>query len=182
MIHLFLAEGFEEIEALGTLDILRRCNLNVRTVSITANHVVMGAHGIAVNADMTWDELNISEVENIVLPGGMPGAENLRNKTELITQIKVVNTNGGIIAAICAAPFILGTNKLLIGKKATCYPGFEKYLEGAVATGHFVEEDGNIITGKGPGATFAFASTIAKRFVEDKTVEDVLEGMIVQSN
>ncbi|QFQ11885.1 DJ-1 family protein [Pseudoprevotella muciniphila] len=181
MIHLFLAEGFEEIEALGTLDILRRCGLNVQTVSINKESVVSGAHGIDINADITWDELDLTNVENIILPGGMPGAENLRNKAELISQIKLVNTRGGIIGAICAAPFILGTNKMLTDKRATCYPGFEKYLEGATTTGNLAEEDGNIITGKGPGATFEFAAKIAKRFVDSKIVDDVLNGMIAKS-
>lgn len=181
MIHLFLAEGFEEIEALGTLDILRRCGLEVRTVSISEERVVGGAHGIGVLADITWDELDLADVENIVLPGGMPGAENLRKKAELISQIKLVNARGGIIGAICAAPFILGTNNLLAGKRATCYPGFEKYLEGATATGNLAEEDGNIITGKGPGATFAFAAKIARRFVDSNKVDDVLAGMIAKA-
>ena len=178
MIYLFLANGFEEIEALATVDVLRRCSLETKTVSIGSSKNVDGAHGMIVCADLLFSEISENSADALVLPGGMPGADNLSKHDELACLLKEQNAKGKLIAAICAAPMVLGKLGLLDGRKATCYPGFESYLKGATPTGNMVEIDGNIITGKGPAAAIPFATAIASRFVDGKKVKEVLEGML----
>lgn len=178
MVHLFLAEGFEEIEALATLDILRRCGLEVATVSNTQNKTVIGAHNIQVIADYTFGEVSVEGSHALVLPGGMPGAKNLLENAELRDALLAQNARGALIAAICAAPMVLGQHGILQGHKATCYPGFENMLVGADVQTALVVEDGNVITGKGPAAAKDFGFAIAARFVDAETVESVRQGML----
>lgn len=178
MIHLFLADGFEEIEALATLDILRRCGLEVVTVSNTENKVATGAHGIPVVADCVFSEANLAGSDALVLPGGMPGAKNLLDNELLRDALLAQNARGGLVAAICAAPMALGQHGILQGRCATCYPGFEDMLTGANHQSALVVEDGNVITGKGPAAAKDFGFTIAARFVDAATVESVRQGML----
>lgn len=160
MIYILLADGFEEIEALTVVDFVRRSNLSIQIVSTMNSLEVIGAHGIKVVADALLKEISLTDPELIVLPGGLPGATNLR-KNAMVTNCLIEQAkNDGMIAAICAAPYILGELGLLKGKKATCYPGFESHLLGANYTGNLVECDGNIITGKGPAAAFLFATQI----------------------
>lgn len=173
-----LAEGFEEIEALATLDILRRCGLEVTTVSNTSNSVVTGAHGIPVTADNIYDSTKLLEAQAIILPGGMPGAKNLLLNEELHKVLVALAEKNKIIAAICAAPMVLGQHGLLAGKKATCYPGFETQLTDATHMTDYVVEDGNIITGKGPAAAVEFGFTIASRFVSTEQISQVKAGML----
>lgn len=179
MIHLFLATGFEEIEALATLDILRRCGLEVRTVSVTGTRLITGAHGIPVMADSLFRKKDIDVSDALILPGGMPGAKNLGACESLNRALVSHCQRGGLIAAICAAPMILGNLNLLNGRKATCYPGFEPYLKGAACSNDLVVVDGNVITGKGPGAVVDFAFAIAANFLDSVQLERLKFDMIL---
>ena len=178
--YLLLAEGFEEIEALATTDMLRRAGMEIKTVSISPKLEVKGAHDIIVRADMTFDTQTISDAQWIILPGGLPGAKHLEEYAPLIEMLKKRAASGENIAAICAAPaLVLGKNEILKGKRATCYPGFEKYLEGAEYTAALVEKDGNFITGKGPGAAMAFSFAIAEKYVGAEKVTELKQGMMI---
>ncbi len=177
MVYVFLADGFEEIEALGTVDILRRSEIDVKTVSINEKKEVLGTHGIKVFADILLNEINSDEVDAIVLPGGLPGADNLEN-CKLLTDLTVKSASEGkIIAAICAAPKIPGVLGLLQGLKATCYPGFEGKLFGAKTTHKRIVRDKNIITAKGAGATKEFAVEIATALGKGIAAKRAVKGM-----
>lgn len=173
-----LAEGFEEIEALTVADVLRRSGIDTQTVSITHTNEVSGAHNIVVVADKLLTEIHAAESDMVVLPGGMPGALNLRNDSTLCAILNDRAVAGLPIAAICAAPYILGELGILRGKRATCYPGFEDKLLGADYTGAMVEQDGNIITGKGPGAAMEFALKIAETLAGKNRRDEVAAGML----
>lgn len=178
MVHIFLANGFEEIEALTTLDILRRSGLEVQTVSLVGPRLIYGVHGIPVMADEKFQKNKIMlDSEGLILPGGMPGAKNLMAHDGLRKALVAHNEKGSLIAAICAAPMILGEYGLLEGKRATCYPGFEHYLKGAEYTGAPVVADGNIITGKGPGASVEFAFSIVQYFTSLEKVQTLRHEM-----
>jgi 4-methyl-5(b-hydroxyethyl)-thiazole monophosphate biosynthesis len=164
LIALLLADGFEEIEALTPLDILRRVGAEVVTVGITGKEVV-GAHGIKVAADITYDEAEPSDFNHLILPGGMPGAANLDSHPFTDEILAAVKKNNGCIAAICAAPFILGVRGELKGKRAVCYPGFEDKLLGATVVNAPAVSDGNIVTAKGMGAALPFSYEILKVFL-----------------
>lgn len=179
MIYVMLANGFEEVEALTVVDVLRRANFDVQTVSITHSFQVEGAHGVIVNADNIFTEVSLAESELVVLPGGIPGALNLRNDETLCAVLKKRASENLAVAAICAAPFILGELGILQGKRATCYPGFEDKLAGATVTGAMVERDGNIITGKGPAAAMEFALTIVEALAGKGVRDEVAGGMLV---
>lgn len=161
MIYVFLADGFEEIEAITTIDILRRAKYNVGTVGINSN-IVKGAHNIPVMCDTKQTDINYDKIEAIVLPGGMPGTMNLENSECVIKCIDYCITNNRYIAAICAAPSILGHMKILRGLKATCYPGFEKELIGAKICNEAVCLDKKIITARGSGSALLFALKIVE--------------------
>ena len=178
MITVFLATGFEEIEAIAPVDIMRRAGLDARTVSIYDTPVVSGAHGIPVQADMVLGEVNFEEVELMVLPGGLPGATNLDECAALREALKAHAASGKALAAICAAPLVLGHLGLLKGKKATCYPGFEHELEGAHCTGALVEVDGNTVTGKGPAAAFEFGYALVELLRDQEASMPLRDGMI----
>lgn len=175
---LFLANGFEEIEALGTTDILRRAEISVTTVSVTGDLKVIGAHQIPVIADALFEETDFSIIDVLILPGGMPGASNLNAHDGLKKLLLKQVGEGKQIAAICAAPLVPGGLELLKGKNATCYPGFETHLLGANITGEKVTVDGTITTGKGPGLVFDFAlqlvENIAGKGVRDKVAQGLL--------
>ena len=177
MIYVFLADGFEEIEALGTVDILRRCDLSVQTVSITDELVVKGAHGISVLSDITFEQLREDEAEALVLPGGLLGADNLEDCEKLTALLKQKASEGKVLAAICAAPKVFGVLGLLSGVKATCYPGFEAKLIGAVVKRKDVISDKNFITAKGAGVTQEFAETIAERFGKGACCRHIMKAM-----
>lgn len=178
MLHIFLADGFEEIEALATVDILRRCGIDVQMVSTTGKRLITGAHGIPVMSDALLRRSEYADCDGIILPGGMPGAKNLLQSEALRKALLSHAAERKLIAAICAAPIVLGLNGLLKGRRATCYPGFEEDLREAECTGRPVEEDGNIITAYGPAAARDFAAAIARRFVPDETVDRVLHDMM----
>lgn len=165
MFYIFLANGFEEIEALCPYDLLLRADINVKTVSINETQTVIGTHGIELKADTTLDKLDLNEdISGIMLPGGMPGSSNLEANEKVQAFITKANAEGKLICAICAAPFILGNRGLLCGKEATCFPGFEDKLAGAVISDKKVVTDGNIITAKGMGVAFDFGIEIVKYF------------------
>lgn len=177
-ICIFLANGFEEIEALLPLDVMRRGGLSVKTVSVTGTRIAMGAHQIPVEADLLFEELNAEDVEMIVLPGGMPGSANLDMHSGLDKLIRHFAAEHKPMAAICAAPLVYGRRGLLNGKKATCYPGFEQYLEGAECTGAMVQVADNFILGKGPAAAAEFGFTILEKFAGAEKVLEVKQGML----
>ena len=178
-IFVFLAEGFEEIEALTPVDVLRRAGLSVQTVSIMDEQMVTGAHGVPVLADTMFAEIQPEDAEMILLPGGLPGATNLDAHDGLSRMILDFAAAEKPLAAICAAPLVLGNRGLLQGKRATCYPGFETYLQGAEYTAALVEKDGNIITGKGPGAAMEFAFAIVEKYCGIDKVNELKQGMMI---
>lgn len=176
--YVFMANGFEDIEAIGTIDILRRGGVDVKTVSITGDYAVESAHGISIEADMKFEEADFNDADALVLPGGLPGATNLNDHEGVRNALVAQAEKSGIVAAICAAPLVLGGLGLVKGKRATCYPGFEKYLDGAEYTHELCTVDGNITTGEGPGATFDFAYALLKQLVGNDTVAQLQEGMM----
>lgn len=165
MFYLFLADGFEEIEALATVDVLRRADVPVLTVGTNGKNIV-GAHGISVEADIELDAVELDKIEGLILPGGMPGTTNLDENPKVSALVDFAAQNNLWLCAICAAPMILGKKGLLNGKNATCYPGFEGYLKGAVI-GKGVCVDGNIITANGAGAALPFAYAILDALCKD---------------
>lgn len=179
MIYIFLADGFEEVEALAPLDLLRRAKLDATLVGVTGK-TVTGAHNIKVECDDIIENVADSndKIDMIVLPGGLPGADNLRESDLVQEFITRGEKDGAYITAICAAPRILGERGLLKGKKATCYPGFEKYLEGATVTGERVVRDGQIITGAGMGAAVDFGLTLVEALTSKEISDNIRRGII----
>lgn len=164
MIYVFLANGFEEVEAIATIDMLRRAELDVCTVGVGGD-IVTGSHNITVGCDISENLVEPNEtLQAVVLPGGMPGTLNLEKSPVVQKFIDYANDNNKIIAAICAAPSVLGHRGLLKGKKAICFPGFEQELYGAELSEEPVCRDGNIITGKGAGVAVDFGLAIAAEF------------------
>lgn len=161
MIIVLLTDGFEEIEALTPVDMLRRAKVNVKTVGVNGK-IAVGSHGIPVVCDVTADEVDLSEVSMAVFPGGMPGSLNLDASPFTDKVIDSVTKRGGRLAAICAAPLVLGRRGLLNGKTATCFPGFEAELIGATVTGEDFVTDGNITTGKGMEYSLPFAKELVR--------------------
>jgi protein deglycase len=179
-IAVHLAEGFEEIEAISIIDVLRRARFHVTTVSVTGKREVKGSHSIPVLADKLFEEVNYELIEMIVLPGGMPGAAHLNEHDGLKRQIKAFADEDKPLGAICAAPMVLGELGLLEGKKAVCYPGFEKHLRGANVVMEPTLQSGNLIMGRGAGVAIKFALKIVE-FLEDKKLADKLaESMLVE--
>jgi 4-methyl-5(b-hydroxyethyl)-thiazole monophosphate biosynthesis len=172
MVYVFLADGFEEIEAIAPIDILRRAGKEVATVGVGAKEIT-GRSNITVITDIEVSETALNnELEMIVLPGGMPGTNNLEASEKVMEAVKYCAENDIFIAAICAAPSILGKMNLLKGKRATCYPDFEKFLEGAKVSREAVEVDGKFITAKGAGKSLAFALKLVEVLCgEDKANE-----------
>lgn len=173
-----LAEGFEEIEAVSIIDVLRRAEIEVVTVSITGNVEVNGAHHIKIIADQLFEEVNFSEMDMIVLPGGIPGALNLKKHEGLKNQILDFHKNNKALGAICAAPLVYGNLEILKNKTVTCYPGFEDQLTGANVTSENVEISGKIVTGKGAGVAIEFALKIVEIFKGKELANDLARKMI----
>ena len=162
MIYIFLADGFEEIEALCPLDILRRARLDVTTVGVGDKLDIVGAHGIKVASDIKDTEFCDPSPDLVILPGGMPGTKNLEASPVVKKAIDDAISNDAFIAAICAAPSILGKMGILQGKEATCFPGFEDSLEGAILSDKKVVRDGKIITASGMGVALEFGLAIVE--------------------
>ncbi len=178
-VYEFLANGFEDIEALAPVDILRRGGVEIKTVSITGNEWVETSHGITLKADLKFEDIDsFEDADMLLLPGGMPGSANLNAHDGLKKVLLAQNAAGKRIGAICAAPLILGGLGILKGKKATCYPGFENTLTGAEYTPVIVQEDGNITTGEGPAAAFPYAYKILSYFAGEETAKNVADGMM----
>ena len=175
--YVFLADGFEEIEALAPVDVMRRAGLSVTTVSVTDNRVVNGAHGIPVVADATFGALDYADAALLFLPGGLPGATNLEAHAGLGELLKSKAAEDVIISAICAAPLVLGGLDLLQGKQATCYPGFEDTMAGATYTAAKVTVDGNIFTACGPGAAWELGFTFVEHFCGTAKADELRKGM-----
>ncbi|MDR0732864.1 MAG: DJ-1/PfpI family protein [Dysgonamonadaceae bacterium] len=178
-VFIFLADGFEETEAVAATDVMLRGELDVTTVSVTGKLLLTGTHGIQVNARTLFENTDFSEGEMLVLPGGMPGASNLNAHGGLKNLLKQYAQEGKKLAAICAAPLILGELDLLRGKKATAYPGFESTLKGAEYVPAGVVKDGNIITGKGPGFAVDFGLAIVEELQGTAKARAVAEGLLV---
>lgn len=177
-IYLFLAEGSEEVEALAVVDIVRRAGLPIQTVSVTGNRLVKSSHDVLIQADLLFEEADLKNASLFVLPGGLPGAYNLYEHAGLRQAILDRYEAKGVLAAICAAPLVYGRLGLLKGVKATCYPGFDTELEGAVYTGNLVEKDGLFITGKGPAAVFEFGYAVVAHFLGEEKVQPLRDGML----
>lgn len=156
MVYVFLAKGFEELEALAPVDVLRRACVEVKTVGVTGKQV-RGSHNIAVSCDITSAEATFDNLDGIILPGGLPGTTNLEADETVQRFIDYAWDNGKIIGAICAAPMILGHKGFLQGKNAVCYTGFEKELTGARVLDRPAVRDGNVVTGWGAGGAMDFA-------------------------
>ena len=179
-VYVFFANGFEDIEALAPVDILRRGGVEVVTVSINDTNKVESAHGVTILTDVTFEEISsFADADLLMLPGGMPGASNLFAHEGVREALNAQFAAGKKIAAICASPaVVLAPLGILDGKRATCYPGFEDELMGATPTGTLVEVDGQFITGKGPAAVFEFGYAIVE-FLKDKATADALrQGML----
>lgn len=176
MVYVFLADGFEEIEALTPVDILRRGGVAVKTVGIGSD-TVTGAHGIKVTSDSAPREIDLDSIEAIILPGGMPGTLNLKNSETVNAVLDYACKNGKLVCAICAAPSILGEKGLLSGKEATCFDGFEKHLHGAKLSGLPVVRDGQFITARGAGVASEFGFQILAALKNEQTAEKLKGDM-----
>ena len=180
MVYLFLANGFEEIEALCPLDLLRRAGVEVKTVAISAGGLsVTGAHGITVMADMAEAEFDpAAEAEMLILPGGMPGAANLDASPTVDAAIAAAVERESFLAAICAAPMILGHRGLLSGLEAICFPGFEGELKGAVLSSARVARDGRVITAAGMGVALDFGLALVAALQGDESAQNLRRAVL----
>ena len=177
MIYMFLANGFEEVEALCPLDLLRRAGLSVTTVGVGGDMIV-GAHGIAVQADMPDTMYRDSRPDMIILPGGMPGTKHLDESRTVDAALRAAAANGSYLAAICAAPMVLGKRGYLKGKEAICFPGFEEYLDGATVSQSRVVRDGKVITAAGMGVALEFGLALVAA-LKDQSTADALRRAVL---
>jgi len=178
MIYVFLATGFEEIEAISPIDVCRRAGLTVKTVSITNELTVKGAHGVGVEADSLFADNDYSDADMLFLPGGLPGSTNLDAHEGLRQVILAHHKAGKALAAICAAPLVYGHLGLAKGKRMTCYPGTEQNLVGADYTAAQVEQDGLMFTGNGPGAALALGYLFVEHFCGKEKADQLRQGMM----
>lgn len=178
MIYVLLADGLEEIEALAPVDFLRRANLPVTTVALRGDGV-LGAHAIRILADATLSEVDFSDADAIVLPGGLNGTLNLDADPRVERLLSDVAASGGVLAAICAAPLVLGKRGYLQGKEAVCYPGFESDLKGARISDRPVVRDGRILTAKSAGFAWQFGYELARFFADASVCEKVRESLFL---
>ena len=179
MIYLFLSQGFEEVEALCPLDILRRAGLSVTTVGIGST-TVCGSHGIVVQADMLDADFAPNDIDNIdmvILPGGMPGSLNLDASPVVDKALALAVQQDAYLCAICAAPLVLGRRGLLAGKAATCYPGFEDELHGATSIGGSVVRDGKVITATGMGVALDFGLALVSALLGEDIANDIRKAI-----
>ncbi len=181
MVYLFLADGFEIMEAMAPLDILRRGKVEVKTVGLFGKTVTC-SKGVEVKADITIDQVEMDKCEMIVLPGGIPGATNLRDSDEINDIIDYAEAHGIYMAAICAAPMVLGLKGVLRGKKAVCYPGYENDLLGAECMDpeYGVVTDGRVITSRGAGASIEFGLALLTALKGVEAADSVAEKMQYQ--
>lgn len=180
--YVFLAEGFEEIEAVTVVDVLRRAGLTITTVSVSGAREVTGSHGIPVIADELFEYVDHDGADLLILPGGMPGTKHLAEHRKLGELLLRYHEQGRRIAAICAAPIVLGGLGILTGKTATCYPGNEPQLTGAQLSHAAVVTDGNIVTSRGAGTALAFALELVALTAGPEKAKNLREGMVVAHN
>ncbi len=176
----FFGTGFEEIEALTVVDLLRRQGIDTEMVSIMEDKTVEGSHKIPVVTDKKLEDVDFSKVDMLVLPGGLMGTKNLEECAPLMEQVDAFAAAGKAVCAICAAPTILGHRGLLKGKKAICYPGMEDQLTGADVTYEPAVRDGNIITGRGMGCSIAFGLSLIEYFADRKASEAMAEKVVYE--
>lgn len=174
-----VADGFEETELIAVVDCMRRLNVDV-TIAGLSSCELKGAHNISMQADKLLDDLKPEDFDGIFLPGGLPGATTLYDSVEVGCWIAEMNRAGKLICAICAAPIVLAKAGLLENRKFTMYPGFDQYLNGAKYTSAPAELDGNVVTGKGPGAVFAFAGKVAEALGLKAQCAELFKGMFVE--
>lgn len=174
----FLANGFEEIEGLTVVDLLRRADITVETVSISDSLTVTGAHNISVLADTLIEDAALSDADMVVLPGGMPGTLHLGNCKQVTDTVTQYFNQGKRVAAICAAPSVLGDLGILNGKRACCYPGFEDRLTGATPSKNEVEQDGTVTTSRGLGTAIPFALSLIAQLTDTETASKIKESII----
>ena len=180
-VYIILAEGFEESEALIPADLLRRADCPVRLVALDNGATVKGSHGIVVGADLGWDELRLEQAELILLPGGGAGTDNLEQHSGLALLLRQGAEQGIPLAAICAAPRVLGRLGLLKGRRACCYPGNEEALTGAIVCQSPTVRDGNIITGRGMGASFEFGLAVVEFLCGSQRAQQLSERILWQA-
>ncbi len=177
MFYIFLADGFEEIEALAPVDVLRRAGLEVKTVGVGGD-MITGSHSITVKCDLAVDNIKIPDgLQGVILPGGMPGTLNLEKNSTVQSFVDFAYENGMLVCAICAAPSILGHKGLLNGREATCFPGFETELEGARISEKHVVRDGNVITARGMGVATDFGLEIVSAILGRKKADEIKENI-----
>lgn len=181
-VYLFLADGFEEIEGLTVVDILRRGQVETVMVSVTGKRTVTGAHGIEVYADCLFEGQDLTDGTLYILPGGMPGTRNLRAHNGLCELLIQAKQEGKRLAAICAAPSVLGALGLLKGERAVCYPGFEEQLEGAEVTMQEVEVSGQVTTSRGMGTAIPFALELLGQLKGKETAQNIGKSIIFLPN
>jgi len=179
MVYIFLANGFEEIEALYTVDVLRRAGVDIKTIGVDSS-TITGSHKITIECDLCTKKLKVDDnFEMIILPGGMPGSKNLDQNPVVNEFIEFAHKHDKFICAICAAPFILGKRNLLSGKKATCFPGFENQLYGAEVSDCGCVRDGKIITARAMGSAHEFAFEILKALKGESTAKAIKDSIIL---
>lgn len=176
---IILANGFEEIEAVGIIDILRRAGVEIQLCSASNEQQVTGAHQITIQTDTPIKSIEPQSLAGIVLPGGLIGTQNMKKTPAVIELVRKIQNANGLIAAICAAPLVLDVAGVLDGKNFTCYPG----IEDEILTGHYqnkmVVQDENLITAYGPGATLHFAITLVRHLIDDATADALIDGMLI---
>ncbi len=167
MLYMYFADGFEEVEAIATLDVIRRAGIDIYSVGVGSKYIT-GSHKITVKCDLDIEEAAFSGLDGVILPGGMPGTTNLYSSEKVMNAVDYCAAENKLICAICAAPLILGRKGLVEGKNAICFPGFENELKGAVISDKFVVTDGNIITAKGMGSAVNFGLAVVAYFKGDE--------------
>ena len=177
-VYAFVANGSEEVELLAVVDVLLRGGQDVKLVSITGSKDVVSAHQIKLQADLEFSEADFSDADVLFLPGGMPGTVHLGEDDTVSQVIREFAKEGKLVAAICAAPSVLGQAGILNGKKAACHPGFEEKLTGAEVFFSPVVCDGNVITSRGMGTAVPFGLAVARYFTDDATIEHVKAGLV----
>ena len=176
-VYAFLADGFELVECLAVVDVLRRGRVDIQTVSITGNRVVTCSHGVPVTADKLWEEIDASDAKMLFLPGGKKGTDNLAASSAVKSMVKSYNEAGRLVCAICAAPSVLGAAGVLDGHEATCFPGFEDRLGKAVHKNLAAITSGNVITGRSMGTAIDFGLAIAEKLVGKETAVKTEENL-----
>lgn len=179
MVYLHLAKGFEEIEAVTIVDILRRGGVPIQLISMEERLEVAGSHNITVIADLLFEEADYDSCEMMIFPGGMPGTTNLLNHRELMETMVRFEAQGKLVAAICAAPMLFGKTGLVAGKRATIFPGMEDELVDAIVSQDSVVIDGNMITSKGPGTAMEFALALVGILKNEATQNKLKGGLII---